>query len=182
MNLLQGDALLDRHRQAVWEFRQSIRTCADNTSLAVSAGTCIPPDIFDPASSSYNSAVRSWWPQRNTQHIHQQCHSAGLQHCKHQLASFPASSVMSLHSPRAVYDFTAAITSLSDKIQELSRIKQQQLGGSGILNSGLRYWRKNKSSLFFIFTMYSVSAGAVLAAMMSESRLQVCRYFLVAGP
>lgn len=81
---------------------------------------------------------------------------------------------MSIQSARTAYDFTTAINNLSLKIHELSSIRQQQQGTPGIITAALRYWRQNKSNLLFIFTMYSVSTAAVLAAMFAESRLQVC--------
>lgn len=82
---------------------------------------------------------------------------------------------MSLRGPQGGpgYDFVTALTNLRDKIQELSAVQQQYQGQQTQLSSGLRFWRHNKSNIFFIFTMYAMSTASVVSAMMAESRLQV---------
>ncbi|WIA12310.1 hypothetical protein OEZ85_012366 [Tetradesmus obliquus] len=70
------------------------------------------------------------------------------------------------------YDYVTALTNLRDKIAELSAVQQQQRGHSSQLGSGLQFWRRNKSNVFFVFTMYAMSTASVISAVMAESRLQ----------
>lgn len=84
------------------------------------------------------------------------------------------SAAMSLPGPQGPgYDYVTALTNLRDKIAELSAVQQQQRGHSSQLSSGLQFWRRNKSNVFFVFTMYAMSTASVISAVMAESRLQV---------
>lgn len=81
---------------------------------------------------------------------------------------------MSLPGPQGPgYDYVTALTNLRDKIAELSAVQQQQRGHSSQLSSGLQFWRRNKSNMFIVFTMYAMSTASVISAVMAESRLQV---------
>jgi hypothetical protein len=83
---------------------------------------------------------------------------------------------MSLPGPPGQgYDYITALTNLRDKIAELSIVQQQQRGSGSRLSAGLQFWRRNRSNVFVVFTMYAMSTASVISAVMADSRLQVGR-------